>query len=46
MTTTFSCTQARRRVRRLFALVAQGHSFVITKHGREMCRLMAAEAKG
>jgi antitoxin (DNA-binding transcriptional repressor) of toxin-antitoxin stability system len=46
MITTFSCSQARRRIRRLYALVAKGHSFVITKNGREMCRLMAAEAKG
>ena len=45
MITTFSCSQARRRIRRLFALVARGHSFVITKNGREICRLVYAEAK-
>lgn len=46
MLTTVSYSQARRRSRRLFVLVAQGHSFVITKSGREMCRLEGAEAKG
>lgn len=45
MLTTFTCSQARRRIRRLIALIAQGHNFVITKNGREMCRLMGAEAK-
>ena len=41
MITTFACSQARRRLRRLLALVSLGHSFVITKNGREVCRLMA-----
>lgn len=44
MLTTVSCSQARRRLRRLIALVAQGHSFVITKNGRAICRLEGAEA--
>ena len=39
MRTTLSFSQARRRIRRLFALVAKGHSFVITKNGRVICRL-------
>ena len=45
MITTLSCSQARRRIRRLFALVARGHTFVITKNGREIYRLVNAEAK-
>jgi antitoxin (DNA-binding transcriptional repressor) of toxin-antitoxin stability system len=45
MITTLSCSQARRRLRRLFVLVAQGKIFVITKNGREICRLVNAEAK-
>jgi antitoxin (DNA-binding transcriptional repressor) of toxin-antitoxin stability system len=45
MLTTFTCSQARRRIRRLLVLIAQGHNFVITKNGREMCRLVAAESK-
>jgi len=44
MFTTISCSQARRRLRRLIALVAQGHSFVITKKGRAICRLEGAGA--
>lgn len=36
-TTTLSCSQARRRLRRLLALAALGHSFIITKNGRKMC---------
>ncbi|MNQ89831.1 hypothetical protein D3C85_1051490 [compost metagenome] len=43
MRTTFSCSQARRRLRRLFALVDQGHSFVITKNVRAICRLVGTE---
>lgn len=31
MCTTFSKTQARRRLRRLLSLVGKGHTFVITK---------------
>ncbi|MGH8384273.1 MAG: type II toxin-antitoxin system prevent-host-death family antitoxin [Pseudomonas sp.] len=45
MITILSCSQARRRIRRLLALVARGHSFVLTKNGREVCRLLGAEAK-
>jgi antitoxin (DNA-binding transcriptional repressor) of toxin-antitoxin stability system len=41
MLTTVSCSQARRR---LIALVAQGHSLVITKNGRAFCRLEGIEA--
>lgn len=44
MRTTFPCSQARRRFRRLLSLVAMGHSFVITKNGKEMCRLTRADA--
>ncbi|POF41146.1 hypothetical protein B0D71_18085 [Pseudomonas laurylsulfativorans] len=44
MRTHVSCSQARRRLRRLLALVAQGHSFVITKNGREICWLEGTEA--
>jgi hypothetical protein len=44
MSTTFSCSHARRRLRRLFALVAQGQSFVIRKNGRVICRLEGAKA--
>lgn len=43
MITTLSCSQARRR--RLIVLVAQGNIVVITKNGREICRLVNAEAK-
>lgn len=39
MLTTLACSQARRRLRRLLALAAQGHTFVITKNGRAMCEL-------
>jgi hypothetical protein len=39
MSTTFSCSQTHRRLRRLFALIAQGQSFVITKNGRVICRM-------
>lgn len=39
MRTTLPLSQARRRLRRLIALVATGQSFVITKNGREICRL-------
>ncbi|WP_397452047.1 type II toxin-antitoxin system Phd/YefM family antitoxin [Pseudomonas sp. NA-150] len=40
---TVSCTQARRRLRRLIALAALGHAFVITKHGKAVCWLLSAE---
>ncbi|TPG75886.1 hypothetical protein EAH78_20370 [Pseudomonas arsenicoxydans] len=42
MLVTISCSKARRRMRRLLVLMAQGHIFVITKNGREMCQLMGA----
>ncbi|MFJ3523572.1 type II toxin-antitoxin system Phd/YefM family antitoxin [Pseudomonas sp. NPDC090203] len=45
MPVTFTCSQARRRLRRLIALVAQGHTFVITKNGRPVCRLSGIEAE-
>lgn len=34
-----SVTQARRRFRRLMRLLQEGHSFVITKNGRPVCKL-------
>jgi antitoxin (DNA-binding transcriptional repressor) of toxin-antitoxin stability system len=36
----FSKSQARRRLRRLLALVSQGHTFVITKYGKAACLLL------
>lgn len=45
MLMTFTCSQARRRLRRLVALAAQGHTFVITKNGRPVCRLSAIQAE-
>lgn len=45
MLTTFSCSQARRRIRRLLAMVAQGHIFVITKNGKAVCLLVDAEVE-
>ena len=45
MTTILSVSQARRRLRRLIALVVQGHTFVLTKNGKEMCRLVSTEEK-
>jgi len=39
MRSTIPLSQARRRIRRLIALVPTGQSFVITKDGREICRL-------
>lgn len=36
----FSKSQARRRLRRLLALVSQGQTFVITKHGKVACLLL------
>lgn len=46
MRTTFSKSQARRRMRRLFALVARGHTIAISKHGKVACLLVGAEAVG
>ncbi|WP_409262949.1 hypothetical protein [Pseudomonas putida] len=36
-------SQARRRFRRLAALVVQGHSFIITKHGKPYLFMDAPE---
>ncbi|MHC8357689.1 type II toxin-antitoxin system prevent-host-death family antitoxin [Pseudomonas sp. LB3P81] len=44
MLTVISCCQARRRLRRLLALVEQGHIVVITKNGVAMCKLIGVEA--
>ncbi|EJN28527.1 hypothetical protein PMI35_03013 [Pseudomonas sp. GM78] len=35
-----SQSQVRRRLRRLLALVNQGYTFVITKHGKAACLLL------
>ncbi|PYD13589.1 hypothetical protein DND36_29695 [Pseudomonas savastanoi pv. glycinea] len=45
MRTSFPCNQARRRPRRLLALAALDHNFVITKNGRESCRLIGISAE-
>jgi hypothetical protein len=42
----FSKSQARRRLRRPFALASQGHNFVITKHGKAACLLVAEKREG
>ncbi|MBF8700115.1 type II toxin-antitoxin system prevent-host-death family antitoxin [Pseudomonas plecoglossicida] len=39
-----SVTQARRRFRRLMRLLQEGHSFVITRHGKPVCKLEPPEA--
>jgi len=44
MLTIMRCCQARRRLRRLLALVEQGHTVVITKNGVAMCKLIGVEA--
>ncbi|WP_223457441.1 MULTISPECIES: hypothetical protein [unclassified Pseudomonas] len=46
MRTTYSKSQDRRRMRRLLVLVAQGHAFVITQHGKAACLLVQVEAQG
>jgi antitoxin (DNA-binding transcriptional repressor) of toxin-antitoxin stability system len=43
MRTTYSKSQARRRLRRLLVLVEQGHTFVITRQGKAVCLLMKAQ---
>ncbi len=43
MRTTYSKSEARRRIRRLLVLVAQGHTFVITQQGKAACLLVRAE---
>jgi hypothetical protein len=42
----FSKSQARRRLRRLLALVSQGQTFVITKHGKAACLLLEEKREG
>lgn len=44
MHTIMSCSQARRRFRRLLALVEQGHTMVITRNGVAMCKMIRVEA--
>ncbi|MBX6690035.1 type II toxin-antitoxin system Phd/YefM family antitoxin [Pseudomonas sp. USTB-Z] len=43
MPTIISLSQARRRFRRLAALVVKGHSFIITRHGKPYLLMDAAE---
>jgi len=43
MLTTIPLCQARRRLRRLVALVAKGHSFIITQNGKPLVLLEAPE---
>lgn len=45
MNAVFTCSQARRRLRRLIALVATGHTFVITKNGRAMRQLGGVDSQ-
>lgn len=45
MRTTYSKSQARRRLRRLLVLIAQGHAFVITRQGKAACLLVQVEAQ-
>lgn len=46
MRTTYSKSQTRCRIRRLLVLVAQGHTFVITQQGKEVCLFVKAEEQG
>lgn len=41
MLTIIPMSQARRRLRRLVALVAKGHTFIITKNGKPLVLLDA-----
>ncbi|MCS8129953.1 type II toxin-antitoxin system prevent-host-death family antitoxin [Pseudomonas aeruginosa] len=43
MLTIIPVSQARRRLRRLVALVAKGHTFIITKNGKPLVLLDAPE---
>lgn len=43
MLTTIPMGQARKRFRRLVALVAKGHTFIITKNGKPLVLLDAPE---
>nr|ELU0816310.1 type II toxin-antitoxin system Phd/YefM family antitoxin [Pseudomonas putida] len=38
-------TQARRRFRRLMRLLQEGHSFVIIRNGKPVCKLEPPEVK-
>ncbi|WP_337993455.1 type II toxin-antitoxin system Phd/YefM family antitoxin [Pseudomonas sp. 17391] len=40
-----SATQARRRFRRLMRLLQEGNSFVITRHGKPVCKLEPPEVR-
>ncbi|WP_425312880.1 type II toxin-antitoxin system Phd/YefM family antitoxin [Pseudomonas putida] len=40
-----SVTQARRRFRRIMRLLQEGHSFVITRNGKPVCKLEPPEVK-
>lgn len=40
-----SLTQARRRFRRLMRLLQEGHSFVITRNGKPVSKLVPPEAR-
>jgi antitoxin (DNA-binding transcriptional repressor) of toxin-antitoxin stability system len=40
-----SLTQARRCFRRLMRLLWEGHSFVITRNGKPVCKLEPSEVK-
>ncbi|WP_165798690.1 hypothetical protein [Pseudomonas laurylsulfativorans] len=46
MRTSYSKSQARRQMRRLLVLVAQGQRFVITQQGKAACLLVQVEAPG
>ncbi|MFJ1338263.1 type II toxin-antitoxin system Phd/YefM family antitoxin [Pseudomonas caricapapayae] len=39
-----SATQARRRFRRVMKLLQEGHSYVITKNGKPVCKLVPPDA--
>ncbi|WP_425048871.1 type II toxin-antitoxin system Phd/YefM family antitoxin [Pseudomonas mosselii] len=39
-----SATQAKRRFRRIMKLLQQGHSFVITRNGMPVCKLVPPDA--
>jgi len=43
MLTTIPLSQARRRLRRLVAVVAKGHAFIITKNGKPLVLMEAPE---
>ncbi|AVD91472.1 MULTISPECIES: type II toxin-antitoxin system Phd/YefM family antitoxin [Pseudomonas] len=43
MVTVIPMSQARRRLRRIVALVAKGHVFVVTKNGKPLATIEAPE---